>query len=85
MVSAVANERVEFFQATPDGTLSIRIVYAITPTSTGSRIARTGTITTAGRLRWLHRIVVAVTRGENRRTMDSLRATLDDTVDERGQ
>jgi len=84
MMSATPPERIEFFQATPDNTLSAGIVYTITPTGTGTRVARTGTITTAGRLRWLHSIVVAATRRENRRTMERLRVALDSTVDETG-
>jgi hypothetical protein len=81
IVAAVPPERVEFFQATADDSLQIRIVYAITGTDDGAIIARTGTITTAGRLRWMHRLVVAITRRENRRTMNQLRTTLDSDAD----
>lgn len=78
IVAAVPPERVEFLQATADDDLRIRIVYVITRADDGATIARTGTITTAGRLRWMHRVIVAVTRHENRRTMKQLRTTLDD-------
>ncbi|KHK95146.1 hypothetical protein LK09_19745 [Microbacterium mangrovi] len=77
IVAAVPPERVEFFQATADGTLSIGIVYAIAPDGDGATVTRTGTITTAGRLRWLHPVIVAVTHRENRRTMKHLRIALD--------
>jgi uncharacterized protein YndB with AHSA1/START domain len=78
LVSATPPERVEFFQATSNRALSIRIVYTLTPTAAGTSIARTGTITTAGLLRWLHPIVVAATVRENRRTMEHLRTALDE-------
>jgi uncharacterized protein YndB with AHSA1/START domain len=71
LVSATPPERVEFFQATSNRALSIRIVYTLTPTAAG-------TITTAGLLRWLHPIVVAATVRENRRTMEHLRTALDE-------
>lgn len=75
--AATPHERLEFLQSTADHALSIRIVYEISPSGAGARIARTGTISTAGRLRWLHPFIVAVTRWENRRTMAQLRAALD--------
>lgn len=78
VVSATPGERIEFAQGTSGGALRARIVYEITRTGTGSRITRTGTITTTGSLRWMHPVLVAVIRRENRRTMGRLRAALDE-------
>ena len=68
-----------FHQATAKGELAIIISYALTPTPTGTRLVRTGTIVTAGWLRPLHPIVVAITRRENLRTLTSLKAYLERT------
>jgi hypothetical protein len=68
-----------FHQATAKGELAITISYALTPTLTGTRIVRTGTIVTNGWLRPLHPIVVAITRRENLRTLTSLKAYLERT------
>lgn len=69
--------RIVFDQRTGDGALSIRIEYALRGWGTGTELTRTGTITTAGRLRPLHPLIVAVTRRENRRTLNLLRDALD--------
>ncbi|MGN7862329.1 SRPBCC family protein [Microbacterium sp. 22303] len=78
VLAAVPSRRIEFDQATASHGLRIRIVYALTPAPDGgTRIDRTGTITTAGLLRAIHAPVVGFTRRENRRTLDRLTAALD--------
>ena len=72
-----ADRRVVFRQATARGDLDVRITYDLEPTSGGTRLVRTGEITTRGLLALVHPIVVWRTRVENRRTMDRLKASLE--------
>ena len=69
-----------FHQATAKGELAITISYALTPMPTGTRLVRTGNIVTTGWLRFLHPIVVAVTKRENLRTLRSLKAYLERSI-----
>lgn len=71
------DRRVVFRQATDGGTLAVRITYEVEPRATGTRLVRTGEITTRGVLGLIHPIVVWSTRGENRRTMKALKASLE--------
>lgn len=77
VLEAEPGRRLVFSQAADDDTLSIRITYTIAPAGTGSRVSRTGDISTNGRLRFLHPVVVAAIRRENRRTMKELTTLLD--------
>lgn len=67
-------------QQTPRNRLQITIAYDITPTAGGSKIDRTGAITTRGIARALHWIVVALIRRENSRTMRCLGTYLDQST-----
>jgi len=69
--------RVVFRQVTTRNDLDIRITYALQPTVDGTRLVRTGEITTHRWLAPLHPIVVWATRSENRRTMEALKASLE--------
>ena len=71
------NRRVVFRQGTGGNHLDIRITYEHEPTATGTRLVRTGVITTRGLLALLHPVVVSATRAENRRTMTALKASLE--------
>ena len=62
------NSRVVFRQATARGDLDVRITYDLEPMPTGTRLVRTGEITTRGWLALVHPIVVWTTSAENRRT-----------------
>ena len=77
VVELEADRRIVFHQATPDGRLSIRITYQLEPRPAGTRVLRIGEITTHGWLAVVHPVVVRSTRGENRRTMASLKASLE--------
>lgn len=70
--------RVVFRQATASGDLDIQITYALEPATTGTRLVRTGEITTRRWLGAVHPVVVWATRAENRRTMEALKASLED-------
>jgi uncharacterized protein YndB with AHSA1/START domain len=72
-----ADERVVFRQATADARLGIRITYQLQPMAPGTRLVRTGEITTRGWLAAVHPIVVRSTVRENRRTMASLKSSLE--------
>jgi uncharacterized protein YndB with AHSA1/START domain len=69
--------RVAFRQATARGDLDVKITYDLAPTPTGTRLVRTGEITTRRWLALVHPIVVWSTRTENRRTMDRLKDSLE--------
>ena len=69
--------RVVFRQATARGDLDVRIAYDLEPTPDGTRLVRTGEITTRRWLALVHPVVVWTTRAENRRTMDRLKASLE--------
>ena len=71
-----ADRRVVFRQATTSGDLDVRITYELERAPNGTRLVRTGEITTRRRLAIVHPIVVWMTRSENRRTMERLRASL---------
>lgn len=71
------DQRVVFHQATGRGWLAVRIAYDLQPVATGTRLTRTGEITTAGPLALVHPIVVRATVAENRRTLARLRDTLE--------
>jgi uncharacterized protein YndB with AHSA1/START domain len=73
------DRRVVFRQATAGGGLTVLISYDLRPTAAGTRLTRTGRITTRGALGLLHPIVVRATVAENRRTMARLRASLEAT------
>lgn len=64
--------RIVFEQATANRALRIRITYELETRRGGTRIRRTGTITTSRALRLLHGPIVAFTRRENRRTLRQL-------------
>ncbi|MFJ4038846.1 SRPBCC family protein [Microbacterium sp. NPDC090007] len=68
---------VTFEQQTDRGDLAIRIRYVLSPTDRGVHITRTGRITTAGRLRLLHPLIVFAIRGENRRTLAKLKQAVE--------
>ena len=72
-----ADRRVVFRQATARGNLDVRITYDLEPSPTGTRLVRTGEITTRRWLAVVHPVVVWTTRAENRRTMKALRASLE--------
>jgi len=72
-----ADRRVVFRQATPHGDLAVRIIYELAPGAVGTRLVRTGEITTRGWLAAVHPIVVWATRAENQRTMQGLKASLE--------
>ncbi len=69
--------RIRFRQALRDRSLSIDITYEFEDDVAGSTVRRTGDISVGGRLRPLARVVVLLTRAENRRTMRALRRHLD--------
>ena len=69
--------RVVFRQATARGDLDVGITYDLEPTPDGTRLVRTGEITTRRWLALVHPVVVWTTRAENRRTMDRLKASLE--------
>jgi uncharacterized protein YndB with AHSA1/START domain len=71
------DRRVVFRQATAGGDLDVRITYDLEPTSNGTRLVRTGEITTRRWLAFVHPIVVWTTGAENRRTMDRLQTSLE--------
>jgi uncharacterized protein YndB with AHSA1/START domain len=71
------DRRVVFRQVTTRNDLDIKITYALEPTASGTRLVRTGEITTRGLLALVHPIVVRSTGAENRRTMNALKASLD--------
>ena len=80
VVEAEPDRRVVFLQRTAYGRLSIRITYELEPSAVGTRLVRTGEITTRGWLAAVHPIVVRSTRSENQRTMASLKASLEASV-----
>lgn len=69
--------RVVFRQALPSGALDVRITYDLEPVAAGTRLVRTGEITTRRWLAFVHPLVAGATRAENRRTMQSLKASLE--------
>ncbi len=71
------NRRVVFRQVTTRNDLDITITYVLEPTEHGTRLVRTGEITTRRWLVAVHPIVVRATRAENRRTMEGLKASLE--------
>jgi len=71
------DRRIVFHQATSNGWLAVLIGYDLEPTDGGTRLARTGRITTRGPLALVHPLVVWATSRENRRTMDRLRVALE--------
>lgn len=71
------NRCVVFRQATARGDLDVRITYELQPATNGTRLVRTGEITTRRWLAFLHPIVVWTTRAENWRTLAALKATLE--------
>lgn len=71
------DRRLVFRQATDGGRLAVVITYALEPTATGTRLTRTGRITTRGLLGLVHPLVVRATVAENRRTLECLRASLE--------
>jgi hypothetical protein len=71
------DRRIVFRQATARGDLDVRITYELEPVAAGTRLVRTGEITTRGWLAIIHPVVVWMTRAENRRTMKSLKASLE--------
>jgi uncharacterized protein YndB with AHSA1/START domain len=64
-------------QATDSGDLAITIRYELMPIASGTRLVRTGTISTSGWLRLAHPVVIGVTRAENRRTLAALKTHLE--------
>ena len=72
-----ADRRIVFRQATARADLDVRITYQLEPRPHGTRLVRTGEITTRRWLGIIHLIVVWTTRAENRRTMDALKASLE--------
>jgi uncharacterized protein YndB with AHSA1/START domain len=66
-----------FRQRSGRGDLDITIRYELTPSGSGTRLDRTGTILTRGRYRLAHPVVLAVTKRENRRTLAALKAHLE--------
>ena len=71
------DRRVVFRQATARRDLDIRITYALEPVAGGTRLVRTGVITTRGWLGAVHPLVVWATRAENRRTMAAIKTSLE--------
>ena len=71
------DRRVVFHQATERGDLAVTIVYELEATAGGTRVVRTGEISTRGPLALVHPVVVWATRAENRRTMAALRDSLE--------
>lgn len=71
------DELVVFQQATRPAWLAITIRYEIAPTSSGTRVVRTGDIETHGLLSLVHPVVVDVTQKENARTMRKLKEYLE--------
>ena len=72
-----ADRRAVFRQATARGNLDVWITYELEPSTSGTRLLRTGRITTRGWLALVHPIVVWATRRENRRTMHRLKASIE--------
>jgi len=72
-----ADRHVVFRQATARRDLDVRITYDLEPAPNGTRLVRTGEITTRRWLAIVHPIVVWTTRAENRRTMESLKTSLE--------
>ena len=72
-----ADRRIVFRQATGGGEFDVRITYELEPARSGTRLVRTGEITTRRWLAIVYPIVVWTTRAENRRTMDRLKASLE--------
>lgn len=77
VIELETDKRVVFRQATADGRLAVRISYQLQPTASGTRLVRAGEITTRGWLAVVHPIVVRSTVRENRRTMASLKSSLE--------
>jgi uncharacterized protein YndB with AHSA1/START domain len=77
VVKLEPDRRVVFRQVTTRNDLDITITYVLEPAASGTRLVRTGEITTRGLLALVHPIVVRSTRAENRRTMDALKASLE--------
>jgi uncharacterized protein YndB with AHSA1/START domain len=69
--------RVVFRQAMARRDLDVRITYQLATTPTGTRLVRSGEITTRRWLAIVHPIVVWTTRAENRRTMEALKTSLE--------
>jgi uncharacterized protein YndB with AHSA1/START domain len=66
-----------FRQARSDGNLAITIRYELGPIEGGTRVLRTGEISTGGFLAALHPIVVRTTVKENARMMNRLKEYLE--------
>ena len=77
VLELATDRRVVFHQATERGDLAVTIVYELEPTAGGTRVVRTGEISTRGPLALVHPVVVWSTRAENRRTMAALRDSLE--------
>ena len=71
------DRRIVFRQATARRDLDVRITYQLDATPAGTRLVRTGEITTRRWLAVVHPVVVWATRAENKRTMESLKAALE--------
>jgi uncharacterized protein YndB with AHSA1/START domain len=76
-----ADRRVVFRQALPSSALDVRITYELDPSPRGTRLSRTGEITTRGWLAAVHPVVVWATRRENGRTMERLKVALEAAAD----
>lgn len=77
-----AGRSVVFRQALPSGALDVRITYRLEASARGTRLIRTGEITTRRWLAVAHPVVVWMTRRENARTMERLKATLEAGADQ---
>lgn len=74
-----ADRRLVFRQALRSGALDVLIAYQLAPSGAGTRLVRTGEITTRGWLALVHPIVVWATRAENRRMMTALKGWLENS------
>ena len=77
VVELESDRRIVFRQVTERGDLDVRITYTLERVPSGTRLVRTGEITTRRWLALVHPIVAWTTRAENRRTLESLRASLE--------
>ncbi len=77
VIEIEADRLIAFEQRTDRGDLAIRIRYVLSRTDRGVHVTRTGRITTAGRLRLAHPLIVVAIRSENRRTLARLRRAVE--------
>ncbi|HJP70192.1 MAG TPA: SRPBCC family protein [Candidatus Limnocylindria bacterium] len=77
VVELEPDRRIVFRQGTEDGRFDVRITYELEPSAAGTRLVRSGEIATRGWLAVVHPIVVWSTGAENRRTMASLKSSLE--------